>query len=482
MAGSTLCTAAMKSHVLQLPLLLISARLPTVMAQQQPVFDFGRVVAQVSSDDMPEASGLVASWGSNDLLWTHNDSGEGPYIHALSTSGQYLGGYHLGVPNTDLEDIAVGPGPDPALAYIYIGDIGNNDFGKPSRTSIRVHRLVEPPAPLEGETVRLEGVGVDTITLLYPSDEEYIDAETLLIDPIQGQILIVRKANRKGGVYTSPAYTTSRTGSFTIQLEYKGEIQMDLNPTGGDISRDGQEILVKRPDSVFYWQRNDYASVSEALVSERGAEQLYLKEPQGEAICFDPDGTGYYTISEAGSRSETPLLYYPRKVAPPTPRPTSSLPFFTRLTPRPSAVSTMSPSPRPTSQQPISIEPTRGPTIVPTLTPSSQPTSSSQQPTTVEPTLDPPTIKPTLVLASDLGEPPPRLMEFAVSAAERNVTGSFESSTNSTNNATTAFVDDHGDNEDVHLVTVTSRTNEGEMGNAEHGGGDFGGEDMDDGP
>ena len=35
-----------------------------------------------------ESSGLVASRSHTDVLWTHNDSGGGPYIYALDTSGR----------------------------------------------------------------------------------------------------------------------------------------------------------------------------------------------------------------------------------------------------------------------------------------------------------------------------------------------------------------------------------------------------------
>ena len=382
------------------------------MTDAQVVFQAPRIVAQIQNTDMPEASGLAASWLHEGLLWTHNDSGEGPYLHALSTAGDYLGGYHLGVKNTDLEDIAVGPGPEPELSYVYVGDIGNNDYGKPSRDSIRVHRLAEPPAPENGDTTRLNGDGVDTITLTYPSDEEYIDAETLMVDPTDGVIYIVRKTRigNQSPIYATPEWTTSRTGSFSVELEYKGDIINTEWLSGGDISRDGSEILLKRYHLVFYWKRNGYATVADALLDQDYALQPYAREVQGEAICFDFKGNGYYTLSEANKFAEIPLLFYPRKPqtlkptsAPtrvPTRSPTTPPPTLSPVTKRPTRHPTDAPSVSPTT-----ASPTMSPTFQPSVSPTTlKPTTSTQdptymptqQPTTLEPTFSPTTSEPTV--------------------------------------------------------------------------------------
>lgn len=64
----------------------VSLLLTTVAAATAQLFWEGQNVAPIRADDVPEASGLAASWRNPEILWTHNDSGEGPLVHALRAS------------------------------------------------------------------------------------------------------------------------------------------------------------------------------------------------------------------------------------------------------------------------------------------------------------------------------------------------------------------------------------------------------------
>jgi hypothetical protein len=76
--------------------------------------------------------------------------------------------------------------------------------------------------------------------------------------------------------------------------------------TAGDISRDGQQVLLKDYVKVYYWKRNDKESLWKTM--ERKPETLpYQQEKQGEAIGFTLDGKGYYTTSEG---VYAPIYYY----------------------------------------------------------------------------------------------------------------------------------------------------------------------------
>jgi len=357
-------------------LLLVSLLTPQIIAQP---FLGGQVVARISAADLKECSGLAPSWRNPGVLWAHNDSGDGPWIYALSEDGTYLGGYNLGVLNTDFEDIAVGPGPDSTLTYIYVADIGNNDFAKPSRDTTRVYRLPEPAAPQNGEKIDLSGVKVDVLTFTYPTSDDYIDSEALLVDPLQGDITIIRKHGSMNTVYVTPRATIYAPGDQFMQLMNVGEIP-HRTITAGDISRTGEEILLKSYDTIYYWRRNDHYYLSDAILKDQSTKLPYAEERQGEAICFDFDATGYYTLSERNAQTTVPFFFYPRVGPPPTLSPT---PFPTLF---PTQFPTPFPTTLPTTLQPNTFAPTVGPTAKPTTAPTITPTPS---PTLIAPSASP---------------------------------------------------------------------------------------------
>ena len=104
----------------------------------------GQPAGNVASDQVTEASGLVASRVHADVYYLHNDSGDAARFFAMDGAGVDRGVYSLeGVTAVDWEDIAAGPcGADSCL---YIGDIGDNPE---TRTSYVVHRVVEPATSL----------------------------------------------------------------------------------------------------------------------------------------------------------------------------------------------------------------------------------------------------------------------------------------------------------------------------------------------
>src|SRR5437762_7528162 len=121
----------------------------------------------VSISGLTEASGLAASRGNDNVLWTQNDSGNSPVIYAIDTQGRFLGTY--GIPgNTDNEDIAMGPGPVANVSYIYVGDMGDNNN---NRANIKIYQIPEPAVYARDYTNPVTAgliKGSRTITLTYP--------------------------------------------------------------------------------------------------------------------------------------------------------------------------------------------------------------------------------------------------------------------------------------------------------------------------
>ena len=85
-------------------------------------------IATIKEKSISESSGLAASRSTPGAYWTHNDSGDGPFIYAFDTRGDSYGVFRVtSAEARDWEDIAAGPGPQANKSYLYIGDIGDND-------------------------------------------------------------------------------------------------------------------------------------------------------------------------------------------------------------------------------------------------------------------------------------------------------------------------------------------------------------------
>jgi hypothetical protein len=252
-------------------------------------------VKELGIREIDEASGLAHSWAHADILYTHNDSGGDPYVFMLDTLGEYRGKIILeGVENRDWEDIAVGPGPDQNSAYIYVGEIGDN-YSR--HDNIFLYRFKEPQH-LEDEIY----LKPEIITLSYPDGPK--DAETLMVDPENGDVYILSKRDSSNTLYKAEADKLVGKSEVTLEKIRRYPITMS---TGGDISKDGRQILVKNYWVVYHWARMPGESISAAM--KRDPILLpYNPEPQGEAIAFSKDGNSYYTLSEKRMRME-PVLY-----------------------------------------------------------------------------------------------------------------------------------------------------------------------------
>lgn len=247
-----------------------------------------------------EASGIDASETMDDHVWIQEDGNTTPGIHLFSNKGVYKGRMNVAFQNRDWEDMAVGPGPIANQSYLYIADIGDN-FD--TYTDYFIYRVPEPKSFISYTAA------FEKITFNYPNKERY-DSETMLLDPKTKDIYIITKRQFNVQVYklAYPQKTTETiTAEFLKTIPYLGIV-------GGDISSKGDEILLKTYNASYYWKLKDGETIIQALSRTRDIGLPYVQEIQGEAICFDKNATGYYTISErADSNVKIPLQYYKKK-------------------------------------------------------------------------------------------------------------------------------------------------------------------------
>ncbi len=251
-----------------------------------------------------EVSGL-ASASTDGILWAHSDAqGRGAEVYAISTAAVLQGTFVLdGVSDYDWEDIARGPGPEDGVSYLYVGDMGDNSE---SRSSVQVYRFVEP-TDFDGGTI----TGVETIELTYPDGAH--DAETLLIDPLTGDLVLVQRDRDDQGVSgifmaeaplsTSGSTELTKVGSLTFGTD---PLPGDVDTTGGDVSADGKLVLVRTHDKVWAFARDPNEPLHTAFDSPACGTPA-VDESKGEAVTFAWDGSGYYT---GGEGSNQPLHWY----------------------------------------------------------------------------------------------------------------------------------------------------------------------------
>ena len=250
----------------------------------------------VSDPALNEVSGIDQSIVNAGIYWVHNDSGDTARVFALNAAGATQRIFTLaGATAIDWEDIAVGPGPDPGVSYLYLADIGDNAV---SRTQVVLYRVPEPTV-VAGSPVSISGVAA--LTLKYPDGPH--NAEALLVDPSTGEMLIIEKTANGGAarVYRAPAglgagSVTTMSVIATIALPTGASNRV----TGADVSADGTQVAVRTYGAVLLWNRGVGSSLWSSFATTACSGPV-PSEQQGEAVAFHANGRGYVTLSEGSN-------------------------------------------------------------------------------------------------------------------------------------------------------------------------------------
>lgn len=249
---------------------------------------------------IPEASGIADSKTIEDHLWVIEDSGNPARLFLLKHEGFVTDSINVtGATNRDWEDVAVGKGPDDALSYLYIGDIGDNNLAYPSYT---IYRMPEPAALHTDITV------FDKINFTYPDGPH--DAEALLVDDKTKDIFIITKRDATAKVYRVPYpqdVQNMNQAQFIADLPLVGIVSASL-------ASSGKELILKTYTSLYYYNRQAMEGLDITLAGNPTDTLPYQLEPQGEAVGIANDNSGFFTLSEKGMGNTPPdLLFYRRK-------------------------------------------------------------------------------------------------------------------------------------------------------------------------
>ncbi len=239
-----------------------------------------------------EASGIADSKDYTGSLWVHEDSGRPTQLFLLNHQGNVARKVYLeGVVNRDWEDM-VRLGNE-----LFIGDIGDNNKVYPEYT---FYHFTEP-TPAE-DTIK----NIKAIRFQYPDGSH--DAEAFLVDPGTKDIYIITKQDNPSRIYKLAfPYNYNGINSVTFEgmTKYTGIVSAAT-------SADGKELLLKTYTSLYHLAREGKETVFDALLKDF-TNIPYRLEPQGEAVSFAADNSGFFTLSEKGFTQSVNLFFYPRK-------------------------------------------------------------------------------------------------------------------------------------------------------------------------
>lgn len=265
------------------------------------VFQPGRRLAELTEKKLGEVSGIAASWNNKGHLWTHNDSGNPPVVYLVNEDLEIrLACRLVGAKNRDWEDIAVGPGPGAGKTYVYVADIGDNNARYPTK---HIYRFEEPVLRPGVEEIQI--TSFDKITFRLEDGKK--DMESLMVHPKTTDIYVISKREKPVHVYQFP-----NPDGTADTLVAKKVMALPLTQiVSSDFSPAADEVVMKNYDNIYYWNIGK-RSVEKAL-AEKPEVLHYTEEPQGEALTFNRDGSGLYTLSEKLNGERTFLYFYARK-------------------------------------------------------------------------------------------------------------------------------------------------------------------------
>ena len=270
----------------------------------------------IENSSLREASGLVASRKNAGSLWAHNDSGDENRIFLIDSYGKGKREFKLqGAENRDWEDMGIVSETD-GSATIFLADFGDNNANYSS------YALYWCKEPIVDANTPIANTISQVSKLTFTLSDGARDMECLLVDQKTKDVFIVSKRETTKRLYKIAASSIVAGGTakaeFIQELNFSKPISTDSRLitaayiTGGSVSADNSEILIKNYLEVYYWKRKAGESISDALLRTPKTVP-YKMEPQGEGIAFASDGNGYFTISEIDASGPVRLYFYKKK-------------------------------------------------------------------------------------------------------------------------------------------------------------------------
>jgi hypothetical protein len=202
-----------------------------------------------------ETSGLEN--GPDGCFWTHNDSGNGPQLYCVDTTGTIQRTVSIfGDQNTDWEELTKDNDGN-----LYIGNCGNNEL---NRTDLRI---VKVPSV---DTCTATTYVTDTIRFSYPDQVNFppagdygnFDMEAMFWHQDSLHLFSKDRSDPSTG-FTKHYTLPTEGGSYTANLVDSFEVENPsffLAITAADINEDGTEMVLLSADKI--WLFNNFNSTN----------------------------------------------------------------------------------------------------------------------------------------------------------------------------------------------------------------------------
>jgi hypothetical protein len=147
---------------------------------------------------------------------------------------------------------------------------------------------------------------IDKIAFRYPDGSH--DAEAFVVDDLKKEIYIITKRDTLSRVYRLRAgYSETEINT----LEYVTSLPFN-NVVSACLSGDREDLIVKTYAGIFHFDIKQDMSLAEVFGTNPTVVN-YQVEPQGEAISFASDNSGFFTLSEKAFSSVVKLYRYKRR-------------------------------------------------------------------------------------------------------------------------------------------------------------------------
>jgi len=259
--------------------------------------------AEFAGPRVRESSGIAVSRAHPDVLWTHNDSGDGPLLYATDLLGRDRGWLRIpGARAVDWEDIAIGPCPPPLKGHlycVYLADTGDNVERRPH---VALYAVPEPAPPTgPGDTLRTTGAPA-TLRLRYPDGPH--DVEAVYVSTRDSALYLVSKGRSASiRLYRVGAEQWAVPDEIAVAtavqtLDIRPSMEAGRVVTGAGIRPDGRVVALRTYTEIFLFNPGVGGRLVPARERPCGIAGL---DRGGEAIDFVRDSTWVIT-SEASGR------------------------------------------------------------------------------------------------------------------------------------------------------------------------------------
>jgi len=215
-------------------------------------------------------------------MWTHNDSGDGPYVYAIDGSGALIARVEVaGARNVDWEAISLGPCPpggDASTPCLYVADTGDNGE---RRSEVVIYAIPEPDPDAADARRQMRSARARALRLRYA--EHPRDAEALVALP-DGMLNLITKG-RSGPIvryaipvsaWTAGELDLAEPDTLPIQPEFLAGRWV----TDAAVDPAGRRVAVRTYTEIFFF------TPGERWTRTGPTCRIGLIEPQGEGLDF----------------------------------------------------------------------------------------------------------------------------------------------------------------------------------------------------